>query len=60
MTISRPQKGVIHIYTPTKIYCGANIPPPYKASDTVVVTFKTDRFLNRRGFSLVYHTDSKF
>lgn len=48
-------------YTPAnKVFCGTNIPPPYRVNEDVVIVFQTDSFVNRRGFKLAYFLDSMY
>lgn len=43
-----------------KIYCGTRKPPATRTRDGIIITFATDSWITRRGFKILYKTDSEF
>ncbi|KAF5295928.1 hypothetical protein FQR65_LT10359 [Abscondita terminalis] len=39
------------------IYCGRKKPPPIRTNENVTITFKTDHWISRRGFKILYKFD---
>ncbi|CAH0721455.1 unnamed protein product, partial [Brenthis ino] len=37
-----------------RIYCGKEMPPTVKSLNDAIIAFKTDRYINKRGFKLSY------
>ncbi|XP_018577861.1 cubilin-like [Anoplophora glabripennis] len=39
-------------------YCGTAKPPPLRVRENVIITFKTDKWVNRKGFKFTYSDES--
>lgn len=46
-------------YSTLGVFCGTTLPPPVRRPDALIVSFQTDKWVNRKGFRLRYFIDCK-
>ncbi|CAH1989272.1 unnamed protein product [Acanthoscelides obtectus] len=44
-------------YLSEQTYCGSNVPPPITMTGTAIIKLKTDKFVNGKGFKLMYTSE---